>query len=247
MTDINVEKINQIAVVTLASKSGMNYIDESSLHELSENVEALDNDDDVKVIVVRGSEKAFSSGIEPNSFVRKVNHDLLDGMFDDFRKISNIRKPLIAEVSGYAIGIGFELAMACDMIFCSDNTWFSLPDLSMGVVPAFGSTQRLPKAIGKAKTMELLLTGRAMSGDEADRTGLVTRVVPLSYLHKETMKVADILVSMPEIALTTSKELVKTAIGNASLSEGLEIERQVYKSSFETDEYRNNLENMIKK
>jgi enoyl-CoA hydratase len=158
-----------------------------------------------------------------------------------------VRKPLIAEVSGYAIGIGFELAMACDMIFCSDNTWFSVPDLSMGVVPAFGSTQRLPKAIGKAKTMELLLTGRAMGGDEADRTGLVTRVIPLSYLHKETMKVADILVSMPEIALTTSKELVKTAIGNASLSEGLEIERQVYKSSFETDEYRNNLENMIKK
>ena len=247
MTDINIEKSNQIAVVTLASKSGMNYIDENSLHELSENVEALDNDDDIKVIVIRGSEKAFSSGIEPTSFVRKVNHDLLNDMFDDFRKISNVRKPLIAEVSGYAIGIGFELAMACDMIFCSDNTWFSVPDLSMGVVPAFGSTQRLPKAIGKAKTMELLLTGRAMGGDEADRTGLVTRVIPLSYLHKETMKVADILVSMPEIALTTSKELVKTAIGNASLSEGLEIERQVYKSSFETDEYRNNLENMIKK
>ena len=247
MTSINVEKNDQIAVVTLSSKSGMNYIDEDSLHLLSESVENLDTDNEVKAIVIRGSEKAFSSGIEPNSFVRKVNQDLLNEMFDDFRRIANVKKPLIAEVSGYAIGIGFEIALACDMIFCADNAWFSVPDLSMGVVPAFGSTQRLPKAIGKAKTMELLLTGRAMGADEADRIGLVSRIIPLMYLHKETMKVADNLVSMPDTALTTAKELIKTAIGNASLSEGLEIERQVYKNSFDTDEYRNNLENMIKK
>lgn len=247
MTDVRVEKKESVAVVTLSSKSGLNYIDVASLRLLAKEVEKFDSSDDsVKTIVLRGSEKAFSSGIEPTYFVRNVNQEVLDEMFEIFDKIANVKKPTIAEVSGYAVGLGFEIALACDMLFCSDNTWFSVPDLSLGTVAGFGATQRLPKAIGKAKTMEMLLTGRAMGAEEAERIGLVSRVIPLSYLHKEVMKVADILGSMPSTALTTTKELIKTAIGNTSLAEGLDIEKQIYKNNFDSDEYRINLENMVK-
>ena len=168
-------------------------------------------------------------------------------MFVNFDKIANVKKTIIAEASGYAIGLGFEILLACDMVFCSDNTWFSVPDLSMGIVAGFGATQRLPKAIGKAKTMEMLLTGRAMGAEEAERIGLISRIIPLAYLHKEVLKVADLVAAMPSLALVTSKELIKTAIGNTGLAEGLDIEKQVYKNNFDSDEYRINLENMLKK
>lgn len=247
MTDVKVEKKGSVAVVTLSSKSGLNYMDVNALRLLSREVEKLDVDDDsVRTIVLRGSEKAFSSGIDPTYFVRNVNAEVLDEMFENFDKIANVKKVTIAEASGYAVGIGFEIALACDMLFCSDNTWFSAPDLSLGTVAGFGVSQRLPKAIGKAKTMEMLLTGRAMGAEEAERIGLVSRVIPLSYLHKEVLKVADIIASMPNAVLATSKELIKTAIGNTGLAEGLEIEKQVYKNNFDSDEYRVNLENMVK-
>ncbi len=247
MTDVKVEKNGAVGIVTLNSKGGMNYIDEAVLRVLAKEVEQLDTNDDTKVIVLRGGEKAFSSGIDPTYFVKNVNEEVLDEMFANFDGIANVKKTIIAEVSGYAIGIGLEIALACDMIFCSDNTWFSIPDLSLGTVAGFGATQRLPKAIGKAKTMEMLLTGRAMGAEEAERIGLISRIIPLSYLHKEVLKVADLVASMPPMALMTSKELIKTAIGNVGLAEGLEIEKQVYKNNFDSDEYRINLENMVKK
>lgn len=247
MTDVKVEKKGAVGIVTLNSKGGMNYIDDNVLRVLAKEVEQLDTNDDTRVIVLRGSEKAFSSGIDPTYFVRNVNEEVLDEMFANFDKIANVKKTIIAEVSGYAIGIGFEIALACDMVFCSDNTWFSIPDLSLGTVAGFGATQRLPKAIGKAKTMEMLLSGRAMGAEEAERIGLISRIIPLSYLHKEVLKVADLIASMPPMALMTSKELIKTAVGNVGLAEGLEIEKQVYKNNFDSDEYRINLENMVKK
>ncbi|MBO7556113.1 MAG: enoyl-CoA hydratase/isomerase family protein, partial [Alphaproteobacteria bacterium] len=170
MTDVRVEKKGSVAVVTLSSKSGLNYIDVECLRLLSREVEKLDVEDDaVRTIVLSGSEKAFSSGIDPTYFVRNVNAEVLDEMFENFDKLANVKKTTIAEVSGYAVGIGFEIALACDMLFCSDNTWFSVPDLSLGTVAGFGATQRLPKAIGKAKTMEMLLTGRARGAEEAER------------------------------------------------------------------------------
>lgn len=122
-----------------------------------------------------------------------------------------------------------------------------MPDLCLGTVPGFGATQRLTKAAGKAKAMEMILTGRAMNAVEAERIGLISRIIPLMYLHDETMKVAELVASMPSLATNTSKELIKTAIGNTDLEEGLEIEKQVYKSALESDEFQINLENMLKK
>lgn len=247
MTDIKVEKVGAIGLVTLTSKDNLNRIDAPSLDNLATEINRLDLSDDVKVIVLRGSEKAFSAGLNATEFVKTINSAILEDMADNFSKISDIKKPLIAEISGYAIGIGFELALACDMIFCADNTWFALPDLCLGTVPGFGATQRLPKAIGKAKTMEMILSGRAMGAKEADRVGLVSRTIPLMYLHDQTMKAAEKIASMPDLATNTSKELIKTSVGNSDLEEGLEIEKQVYKSALESDEFRINLENMIKK
>lgn len=247
MTDVKVEKVGAIGLVTLTSKDNLNRIDAPSLDNLATEINRLDLSDDIKVIVLRGSEKAFSAGLNATEFVKTINSAILEDMADNFSKISDIKKPLIAEISGYAIGIGFELALACDMIFCADNTWFALPDLCLGTVPGFGATQRLPKAIGKAKAMEMILSGRAMGAKEADRVGLVSRTIPLMYLHDQTMKAAEKIASMPDLATNTSKELIKTSVGNSDLEEGLEIEKQVYKSALESDEFRINLENMIKK
>ncbi|MBR1649462.1 MAG: enoyl-CoA hydratase/isomerase family protein, partial [Alphaproteobacteria bacterium] len=242
MTDVKVEIKGQVGLISLSSNDRLNRINAATLNDISESVVKLDRDDKVKVIVIRGGEKAFSSGLSATEFVKTVNMSMLEDMSENFAKIADARKPVIAEVSGYAIGIGFEIALACDMIFCSDNAWFSVPDLSMGTVPGFGSTQRLPKAVGKAKAMEMILSGRAVGAQEAERVGLVSRIIPLMYLHDETMKAADIIASQPPVAISTAKELIKTAVGNTDLEEGLEIEKQVYKSSLESDEYRANLE-----
>ena len=135
MTDIKVEKVGAIGLVTLTSKDNLNRIDAPSLDNLATEINRLDLSDDVKVIVLRGSEKAFSAGLNATEFVKTINSAILEDMADNFSKISDIKKPLIAEISGYAIGIGFELALACDMIFCADNTWFVFPDLCLGTVP----------------------------------------------------------------------------------------------------------------
>lgn len=247
MTDIKVEKIGHVGLITLNSKDNLNRIDANALENMANEVNNLDMNDDVKVIVLRGSEKAFSAGINATEFVKTINPSMMEDMLDNFSRIADVKKPTIVEVSGYAIGIGFELALACDMVFCAENSWFALPDLCLGTVPGFGATQRLPKAVGKAKAMEMILSGRAMGAEEAERIGLVSRSIPLMYLHNETMKVAEKIASMPDLATNTSKELIKTAAGNTDLEEGLEIEKQVYKSALESDEFRINLENMIKK
>lgn len=247
MTDINVEKKGQIGLVTMTSNNGLNYINAEALARLTTAIVKLDADEAVRVIVLRGAEKAFSSGINATEFVKNVNISMLEEMLNNFDKIAGAKKPLIAEVSGYAVGIGFELVLACDMVFCAENSWFAVPDLSLGTVPGFGTTQRLTKAVGKAKAMEMILSGRAMGAKEADRIGVVSRTIPLMYLHDETMKEAEIIASMPEIASITSKELIKTAIGNTDLEEGLDIEKQVYKNALESDEYKLNFEKMLEK
>ena len=247
MTDINVEKIGAVGLITFSSKDKLNRINADNLNSLAKEMAKLDIDDEVKAIVIRGNEKTFSAGINATEFVKNANASMLEEMGDNFDVIADAKKPVIAEISGYAVGIGFELAMACDMIFCSENTWFAMPDLCLGTVPGFGATQRLTKAAGKAKAMEMILTGRAMNAVEAERIGLISRIIPLMYLHDETMKVAELVASMPSLATNTSKELIKTAIGNTDLEEGLEIEKQVYKSALESDEFQINLENMLKK
>ena len=167
------------------------------------------------------------------------------GLF--IKLIADIKKPVIAVISGYALGIGFELALACDIIFASENACFGHPDLSLGIVPGFGATQRMPYAIGKAKTMEMILTGRAMNAKEAERCGIISRIIPLQYLFSEALNTAQKIAALPDLAVNTAKELVKTAIVNTNLEESLEIERQVYKNFVSTNEFQQKLINLFKK
>ena len=217
------------------------------LSDLAEAATSLDMNDEVKVLVIRGSDKAFSTGIDVNEFVQEIDADKLEDMYENFEKFADIKKPIVAAVSGYALGIGCEMALACDIVLSSESACFGHPDLSLGTVPGFGATQRLTNIIGKSKTMEMILTGRAMNAKEAERSGIVSRIVPLRYLFDEAMKTALRIAALPDLAVNTSKELIKTAVSNTNLEEGLEIEKQVYKSSIASDEFRTNLLSMAKK
>lgn len=245
--EVNTEIRNQIGIITLGSADGLNTINRRILAELAAAATSLDMSDNVKVIVLRGNDKAFSTGFDINDFLSDTSPETLDEMYENFEKIADIKKPVIAAVSGYALGIGCEMVLACDIVFASESACFGHPDLSLGTVPGFGATQRLPNAVGKAKTMEMILTGRAMNAREAERCGIVSRIIPLRYLFAETMNTAARIAALPDLAVNTSKELIKTAVSNTNLEEGLEIEKQVYKSSISSDEFRQNLTEMAKK
>ncbi len=245
--EVNTEIRNQIGIITLGSADGLNTINRRILAELAAAATSLDMSDNVKVIVLRGNDKAFSTGFDINDFLSDTSPEALDEMYENFEKIADIKKPVIAAVSGYALGIGCEMVLACDIVFASESACFGHPDLSLGTVPGFGATQRLPNAVGKAKTMEMILTGRAMNAREAERCGIVSRIIPLRYLFAETMNTAARIAALPDLAVNTSKELIKTAVSNTNLEEGLEIEKQVYKSSISSDEFRQNLTEMAKK
>ena len=201
---------NHTGIITLKTEDGLNAVNRRMLAEIAEAATAMDMNDEVKAIIIRGGEKAFSAGVDVNEFVADVNPSVLEEMYENFEKIADVKKPVIAAVSGYALGIGFEMALACDIVFASESACFGHPDLSLGTVPGFGATQRLPNTVGKSKTMERIA-------------------------------------ALPDLAVNTSKELIKTAVSNTNLEEGLEIEKQVYKSSIASDEFRQNLANLAKK
>lgn len=238
---------NHTGIITLKTEDGLNAVNRRMLAEIAEAATAMDMNDEVKAIIIRGGEKAFSAGVDVNEFVADVNPSVLEEMYENFEKIADVKKPVIAAVSGYALGIGFEMALACDIVFASESACFGHPDLSLGTVPGFGATQRLPNTVGKSKTMEMILTGRAMNAREAERAGIVSRIIPLRYLFDEAFNTAERIAALPDLAVNTSKELIKTAVSNTNLKEGLEIEKQVYKSSIASDEFRQNLANLAKK
>ncbi len=238
---------NNTGIITLNSDDGLNAISRRMLADIAEAATAMDMNDEIKAIVIRGGEKAFSTGTDINEFISDINPSVLEEMYENFEKIADIKKPFIAAVSGYALGIGFEIALACDIVFASESACFGHPDLSLGTVPGFGATQRLPNVIGKSKTMEMILTGRALNAREAERAGIVSRIIPLRYLFDEAISTAERIATLPDLAVNTSKELIKTAVSNTNLEEGLEIEKQVYKSSITSDEFRQNLANLAKK
>lgn len=245
--EISSEIRKNIGIITIKTADGLNTLNRQMLADIAEAATSMDMNDEVKVLVIRGTEKAFSSGIDINEFVADVTPDILEDMYENFEKFADIKKPIIAAVSGYALGIGCEMALASDIVLSSESACFGHADLSLGTVPGFGATQRLTNAIGKSKTMEMILTGRAINALEAEKCGIVSRIIPLRYLFKEAVKTAERIALLPDLAVNTSKELIKTAVSNTNLEEGLEIEKQVFKSSIASDEFRQNLLNMAKK
>jgi enoyl-CoA hydratase len=237
--NILVKLEGKVAVVTLNRPKALNALNSELLAELVAALQGLDADDTVRAIVLTGSERAFAAGADIKEMAPKSYMDMYKTNFfaDAADKIAAVRKPIIGAVAGYALGGGCELAMLCDFIIAADNAKFGQPEITLGVMPGIGGTQRLTRLIGKSKAMEMCLTGRNMDAAEAERSGLVSRVVPVADLMSEVMKAAEKIAeqSLP-IAMMT-KETVNRAY-ETTLAEGIRFERRLFHSMFATEDQK---------
>jgi enoyl-CoA hydratase len=228
-----------VALVTLNRPKALNALNSELLRELVSALEAFDADDSVRAIVLTGSERAFAAGADIKEMAPKSYMDMYKTNFfaDAADKIAATRKPIIAAVAGYALGGGCELAMLCDFIIAADTAKFGQPEINLGVMPGIGGTQRLTRLVGKSKAMEMCLTGRNMDAAEAERSGLVSRVVPAADLMAEAMKAAAVIAgqSLPIVMMT--KETVNRAY-ETTLAEGIRFERRLFHSMFATQDQK---------
>ena len=233
------ETRGKVGLITLNRPKQLNALNAQLMQELAAAMYAFDADEGIGAIVITGSEKAFAAGADivamKDWFFIDVYRD--DYITRDWEHIRKIRKPVIAAVAGYALGGGNELAMACDIVIAADNAKFGQPEINLGIIPGAGGTQRLPRAVGKAKAMDLCLTARMMDATEAERSGLVSRVVPLDKLMEEAMAVADKIAgySLPVVMMV--KESVNRAY-ESSLSEGILFERRLFHSGFALEDQK---------
>ncbi len=238
-----------VGIITLNRPKALNAVNEEMLKELTSQTKAFDEDKRIKAIIIRGNDKAFAAGIDVKDLIEKINDrdvELLK-MHKYMETFAATRKPIIAAVAGFALGIGCELALTCDIILAADNAKFGQPELSLSAIPCFGATQLLTKAIGKAKTMEVILSGRAVNAEEAERCGLISRIVPLVDLYDESYKVAARIAEQSELAVSVAKQAIKQAAANTPLSTGIALENQSSRMCLNSDEFRSALSDFISK
>ncbi|WP_028032274.1 enoyl-CoA hydratase [Chelativorans sp. J32] len=235
---ILVETRGRVGLITLNRPKALNALNSKVMEELVAAAEAFDANPRIGAIVVTGSERAFAAGadikeMQPQTFIDAYMGDLFSG----WERLTRVRKPVIAAVAGYALGGGCELAMMCDFIIAADNAKFGQPEITLGIMPGMGGSQRLARFVGKAKAMEMCLTGRMMDAAEAERCGLVSRIVPVGELIDEVLQVAGKIAefSMPAVMMT--KEAVNRAY-ETTLSEGLRFERRAFHSMFALDDQK---------
>ncbi len=242
--NITVETRENLGIITLNRPQALNAVNAEMLKELALAAEAFDNNDAVRVLIVKGDGKTFAAGIDIKEVLSRADSKFLgiDEMQNCFRRFAAVKKPIIAAVSGYALGIGCELALACDIILAADNARFGQPELSLGTIPAFGATQRLTRALGKAKAMEMILSARALTAEEAFVSGLISRIVPLPDLFEDAAKTAARIATQPLGALKAAKEAVLAA-QNTPLEEGIAFERKAAQCCLAADEFRESLRN----
>ena len=243
-----VEIEDYIALIRLNRPDALNALNAKLVAELAHALSAADANDKVRCIVLTGSEKAFAAGADIREMAGKSYVDAFTGdLFGaDIETIMRLRKPIIAAVSGYALGGGCELAMLCDFILAADTAKFGQPEINLGICPGIGGTQRLTRFVGKAKAMEMALTGRFMDAAEAERAGLVSRVVPAKSLLEEAMKTAAKIAEKSTIALMAVKELVNRA-NETSLREGLLFERRTFQALFATEDQKEGMAAFLEK
>jgi len=234
--------VDGVAVVTLDRPEVLNALDFALIRELTDALEALDVDPACRAIVITGAgESAFAAGADIRELATQTPTTMFSGNeFHRWERIKRIRTPLIAAVRGVALGGGCELAMMCDMIVAADDARFGQPEITLGVMPGAGGTQRLTRAIGKAKAMELVLTGATLSAREAEERGLVTRIVPAADVTTAALDLAARIAAMPPVAVRAAKEAVNRAF-EVSLEAGLEFERRAFYLLFDTDDAKEGL------
>ena len=235
---IKVETRGRVGLVTLDRPEALNALNSSVMGELLEAMQAFDADAKVGAIVLTGSDKAFAAGadikeMQSLDYVGAYMGNFIGG----WDKIGLTRKPIIAAVAGYALGGGCEVAMLCDFIIAADNAKFGQPEITLGVIPGMGGTQRLTQAVGKAKAMDLCLTGRMMDAEEAERSGLVGRVVPLAELMETALEAAERIACYSQPSVLMAKECVNRSY-ELTLTEGIRFERRVFHSLFATEDQK---------
>lgn len=234
-SSILVERQENVGLITLNRPDALNAFNNEMMDELTLALKEFESDDDIRVMVLSGSEKAFAAGADIKEMNTKSYMDVYEQEFvtSNWEEVTRCRKPVIAAVSGYALGGGCELAMMCDFIIAAENAKFGQPEISIGVIPGAGGTQRLTRLVGKSKAMEMILTGRLMDADEAERCGLVSRVVATEELMTEALKVAAKISEFSLPATMIAKECVNVAY-ESTLKEGVRFERRVFHSLFGT-------------
>ncbi|ADH87913.1 Enoyl-CoA hydratase/isomerase [Ancylobacter novellus DSM 506] len=232
--NILVETNGRVGVITLNRPKALNALNAALIAELGRALDIFEADAGIGCIVLTGSDRAFAAGAD----IKEMQALTFPGTYvDDFitswERLSRCRKPVVAAVAGYALGGGCEIAMMCDIILAADNARFGQPEIQLGIMPGAGGSQRLTRAVGKAKAMEMCLTGRTLTAEEADRYGLVSRVVPLASLREEAMKVADVIAGLSLPAMMMAKESVNRAL-ETTLAEGIRFERRLFQALFAT-------------
>lgn len=244
---ILVEKRNGVGLITLNRPKALNALNSQLIAEINHALDQFERDREIGCMVLAGSEKAFAAGADIKEM---AGLNFPNIYFDDFfhlaDRIAQRRKPLIAAVSGYALGGGCELALMCDFIYCAENAKFGLPEVTLGVIPGIGGTQRLTLALGKAKAMEMCLTARQMDATEAEQSGLVARVLPKEELLAYTLAAAEKIAQRSLTATMMIKETINRAF-EVSLSEGLRFERRTFHSIFATQDQKEGMQAFVEK
>jgi enoyl-CoA hydratase len=245
---IIVETKGAVGLITLNRPKALNALNAQLMHEMGEALLAFDAEPGVGAIVITGSEKAFAAGADIKEMQPKSYMDAYLGDFitAGWETVTRIRKPVIAAVAGFALGGGCEVAMMCDFIIAADNAKLGQPEINLGIIPGAGGTQRLTRLVGKAKAMDLVLTGRMMDAAEAERSGLVARVVPLSDLLPEALKTAEKIASLSRPSVMVAKESVNRAL-ETTLAEGIRFERRLFHSLFATEDQKEGMAAFIEK
>ncbi len=245
--NIIVETKGRVGIIRLNRPNALNALNLALKAELGEAVRSFDADPNIGCMIITGSEKAFAAGADIKEMADKTYIEALMGNFaGDWDEAARARKPVIAAVAGFALGGGCELAMMCDIIIAADNAKFGQPEIKLGVIPGIGGTQRLTRAVGKSKAMEMNLTGRMMDAAEAERANLVARVVPLASLMDEAMKTAETIASMSLPSVLLAKEAINRSF-EVPLAEGIRFERRVFHSLFATEDQKEGMKAFVEK
>ena len=245
--NIKIKVTEKVILITLNRPEALNALSSNLIDDLNHALSVAEKDKNISVIVLTGSSKAFAAGADIKEMSSKSFPDLIDNDFiKPWEKISLCKKPTIAAVDGYALGGGCELAMMCDLLIANENTKFGQPEINLGVFPAAGGTQRLPKAIGKAKAMDIILSGRMMGVEEAEKLGLVSRVIPSEKFLDQVLEIAKEISEKSLPALIMAKDAINASY-ETSLTQGIIYERRLFRSAFSLDDQKEGMQAFIEK